>query len=441
MNSTPQFTLLCVDDDTRVLNALRRLLRLHGYYALTAGSGEEGLEVLGETPVDLVISDMRMPGMDGAQFLEQVKERSPDTIRILLTAYPDLNSTVTAINRAGIYRYIEKPWDNEVLLGILDDALQRKLLEREKAQLEELTHQQNRELKELNANLEAQVRARTAELREALQALEQAHEKLKSNFVTSIKVFTNLIDQRGGTTLGRSRHVAEFGRQIASQMQLSVAEIQDITLAGLLHVIGQLGIPDAVMRTPVAALSGDERAAVMSHPIRGQAALMAVEQLAGAGKLVRAYRENFDGSGYPDRLSGLDIPLGARILSVAHDYNAALEGDLTGRRLSKAQARTQIAAGRRTRYDPNVVDAFLAVLDEVPVPSAECALSPADLREGMVLARDLVSADGLLLLAKECVLDAALIEGLRRFELPKDAHMRVYVQNVPGRGTPRIVDR
>ena len=287
------------------------------------------------------------------------------------------------------------------------------------AQLEELTHQQNRELKELNANLEAQVRARTAELREALQALEQAHEKLKSNFVTSIKVFTNLIDQRGGTTLGRSRHVAEFGRQIASQMQLSIAEIQDITLAGLLHVIGQLGIPDAVMRTPVAALSGDERAAVMSHPIRGQAALMAVEQLAGAGKLVRAYRENFDGSGYPDRLTGLDIPLGARILSVAHDYNAALEGDLTGRRLSKAQARTQIAAGRRTRYDPNVVDAFLAVLDEVPVPSAERALSPADLREGMVLARDLVSADGLLLLAKECVLDAALIEGLRRFSCPK----------------------
>src|SRR5689334_5839279 len=203
MNSNAQFTLLCVDDDARVLNALRRLLRLHGYHALTAASGEEGLEVIRQTPVDLVISDMKMPGMDGAQFLEQVKEHSPDSIRILLTAYPDLNSTVTAINRAGIYRYIEKPWDNEVLLNILDDALQRKLLEREKTHLEALTHQQNRELKELNASLEAQVRARTAELREALQALEQAHEKLKSNFVTSIKVFTNLIEQRGDGTLGR----------------------------------------------------------------------------------------------------------------------------------------------------------------------------------------------------------------------------------------------
>jgi response regulator RpfG family c-di-GMP phosphodiesterase len=224
-------------------------------------------------------------------------------------------------------------------------------------------------------------------------------------------------------------------------MGLSEAAVQDVTLAGLLHVIGQLGIPDAIMRTPVAALSGDERAAVMSHPIKSQAALMAVEQLAGAGKLVRAYRENYDGTGYPDRLSGLDIPLGARILSIAHDYNAALEGSLTGRRLSKAQARAQIATGRGTRYDPSVVDAFLAVIDEVPAPSAECALSPADLRDGMVLARDLVSADGLLLLAKDCVLDAPLIESLRRFELPKDAHMRVYVQNVPGRGIPRIFGR
>jgi response regulator RpfG family c-di-GMP phosphodiesterase len=439
MTSTAQFTLLCVDDDVRVLNALRRLLGLHGYHVLTAGSGEEGLEVLRQTPVDLVISDMRMPDMDGAQFLEQVKERSPDSIRILLTAYPDLHSTVTAINRAGIYRYVEKPWDNEVLLNILDDALQRKLLEREKAQLETLTQEQNRELKELNANLEAQVRERTAELREALQALEQAHEKLKSNFVTSIKVFTNLIEQRGGgTMLGHSRHVAEFGRQIASHMGLNETAVQDVTLAGLLHVIGQLGIPDAVMRTPVAALSGDERAAVMSHPIKGQAALMAVEQLAGAGKLIRTYRENYDGTGYPHRLSGLDIPLGARILSIAHDYHAALEGDLTGRRLSKAQARTQIAAARGTRYDPTVVDAFLAVIDETPATGPERALSAADLREGMVLARDLVSADGLLLLAKDCVLDAALIESLRRFELPKDVHMRVYVQNVPPRVTPSL---
>jgi len=427
-----QFTLLCVDDDPNVLNSLRRLLTIEGYRVLTATSGPEGLEMLGHAAVDLVVSDMKMPGMDGAQFLEQVKAHSPDTIRILLTAYPDLHSTVNAINRAGIYRYIEKPWDNDVLLSILDDALQRKLLEREKAQLELLTQQQNRELKELNANLESQVRARTAQLREALQELEQAHDKLKNNFVTSIKVFTNLIEQRGRTMLGHSRHVAEFGRQIASRMKLDDSEIQNITLAGLLHGIGQLGIPDALLRTPVSALSSDERAAVMSHPIKGQAAVMAVEQLAGAGKLIRSYRENYDGTGYPDRLSGSDIPLGARILSIAHDYHAAQEGDLTGRRLSKPLARAQIITGRGTRYDPAVVDAFLAMVDDVAAPVRERSVSPRDLRAGMVLARDLVTTDGLLLLAKDCVLDAALIDGLRRFELPRDTELLVHVRTGPG---------
>ena len=101
-----QLTLLCVDDDPHVLNALRRLLTLQGYRVLTATSGTEGLGMLGQTRVDLVISDMKMSGMDGAEFLEQVKTHSPDTIRMVLTAYPDLHSTVTAINRAGIYRYI-----------------------------------------------------------------------------------------------------------------------------------------------------------------------------------------------------------------------------------------------------------------------------------------------------------------------------------------------
>jgi response regulator RpfG family c-di-GMP phosphodiesterase len=427
-----QFTLLCVDDDPHVLSALRRLLSIQGHRLLMAGSGEEGLEMLRHTDVDLVLSDMKMPGMDGAQFLEQVKAHSPDTIRILLTAYPDLHSTVTAINRAGIYRYVEKPWDNDVLLQILDDALQRKLLEREKAQLERLTQQQNRELKQLNANLESQVRARTAELRATLEALEQAHDKLKNNFLTSVKVFTNLIEQRGGTMLGHSRHVAEFGRQIASYMKLDESEAQDITLAGLLHGIGQLGLSDTLMRTPLNVLSSDERLAVMSHPIKGQAALMAVEQLAGAGKLIRSYRENYDGTGYPDRLSGSNIPLGARVLSVAHDYNAAQEGDLTGRRLSKSHARGLIVAGRGTRYDPAVVDAFLAIVDDVAARRIrEQPVSPEDLRDGMVLARDLVTADGLLLLAKDCVLDAGLIDGLRKFELPRDKQLQVYVRTVP----------
>ena len=112
-------TLLCVDDEANILSALKRLFRPHGYRVLTALSGEQGLKLLGETGVDLVISDMRMPEMDGASFLEQVRQRWPDTMRILLTGYSDITSTIAAVNRGEIYRYIAKPWlDDDVLLAV-----------------------------------------------------------------------------------------------------------------------------------------------------------------------------------------------------------------------------------------------------------------------------------------------------------------------------------
>ena len=146
-------TLLLVDDEPNTLSALRRLFHPHGYRILTAESAREGLVQLAREPVDLVISDMRMPEMNGAQFLEKVGVRWPDTIRILLTGYAEIGVTIDAINKGKIYRYISKPWDaNDVCLTVAQ-ALDVKCLEREKRRLEVLTQQQNTELKLLNANL------------------------------------------------------------------------------------------------------------------------------------------------------------------------------------------------------------------------------------------------------------------------------------------------
>ncbi|MGZ9038806.1 MAG: HD domain-containing phosphohydrolase, partial [Burkholderiales bacterium] len=390
-------SILCVDDETNILNALRRLLRPQGYRVLTAESGAEGLVTMANTHVDLVLSDMRMPEMDGAAFLEQVKARSPDTIRILLTGYADLGSTIAAVNNGGIYRYIAKPWDDAGIIGVVGDALERKLLERAPVRLEKLTHAQNDELKALNASLETKVKARTAELAEALGAVETAHVKLKKSFFTSIKVFTNLIELREGVMAGHSRHVAESARRIAKHMKIDEAELQDIVLAGLLHGIGEFGLTDAQLRKSLSDLTFEERAAVIKHPLKAQAALISLDELTGAGKLIRNYRERYDGAGYPDAIGGLAIPEGARILSVAHDYEAAQEGTLIGRPLSKLQARDYIDAARGKRYDPVVVDAFTAILDDLGVRrSGARAMSCGELREGMALERDLVAPDGLL---------------------------------------------
>lgn len=138
--------VLFVDDEPSILSALRRLFRPRGYRILLADSGEAGLAMLENEPVDLVVSDMRMPEMDGTALLEQVRERWPTVGRILLTGYADVGSTVAAINRGQIHRYVAKPWDDRELLMCVHDGLERRRLEKENRALLELTRTQNEEL-------------------------------------------------------------------------------------------------------------------------------------------------------------------------------------------------------------------------------------------------------------------------------------------------------
>ena len=427
-------TLLCVDDEANILSALKRLFRPHGYRVLTALSGEQGLKLLGETGVDLVISDMRMPEMDGASFLEQVRQRWPDTMRILLTGYSDITSTIAAVNRGEIYRYISKPWLDDDVVMVVRQAFELQGLAREKARLVELIRKQNLDLAKLNAGLEDIVTQRTVALHQALDSLEQAHSNLKKSFFTSITVFSNLIELRQGAAV-HSRRVADYVRRIAKRMKLGNLETQDIAVAALLRDIGKLALPDRLAGKPVEMLSSEERREFTKHPVKGQAALMALEQLAGAARLIRSQHERYDGMGYPDRLSGSEIPLGARILAVASDYDGLQHGLVTNRWLSTAQAQAFIVDNRGKRYDPDVVDAFVdavGVTATPPAPIAEVQITPARLHSGMVLTRDMVTRDGILLLSRDHVLDAALIKIIREYE-ENDAHpFNVHVRAMNG---------
>jgi len=411
--------ILFVDDEQNILSSLRRLFRSEGYEVFLATSGREGLAVLEREPIDLVVSDMRMPEMDGAAFLKQVATRWPDVIRILLTGYADITSTIAAINEGHIYRYLSKPWeDNDIKLSVRH-ALERKFLERERARLAELTQRQNEELKELNSHLEDKVRARTAELKQTMDMLQSAHESLKKSYTASIKVFASLIEMRDSNTSGHARRVADLARTIAAQAGVSELESRDVLYAGLLHDIGKIGLSDALLAKPFDSLTSHERQQVAAHPVIGQAVLMSLEALATAATFIRSHHERYDGTGYPDGLAGEAIPLGARILAVANDYDAVQLGTLGSRRLSSTEAMDYIVQGRGTRYDPRVVDAFRlgignpeTLLDRSRVRS----VSSMQLEPGMLLARDVVTKDGLLLLAREHALDDRLIDKLRQLE-------------------------
>ncbi|MGD9787774.1 MAG: HD domain-containing phosphohydrolase [Sulfuricellaceae bacterium] len=421
MNEQASSSLLFVDDEPNILSALKRLFRPLGYQVFTAESGDAGLEILrGGAPIDLVVSDMRMPGMGGAEFLERVRQQWPDVVRILLTGYADMESTVAAINRGEIYRYIAKPWDDHEVVLIVRQALERKFLEEERRRLVALTQRQNAELKELNGHLEERVKARTEELRRAMDSLKTAHEQLKKTFLTSIQVFANLVEMREGSMAGHSKRVAEMAHMLARRLRVAAADAQDVLVAALLHDIGKVGLPDHLLTKAYSNLTVEERAEVVKHPARGAAALMALEQIRPAAKIIQGHHERYDGQGFPDGLAALAIPLGARILAVANDYDNLIYGRLVARALNQREALEFIVEGRGKRYDPQVVDAFVEIMSKKPAVQkavVEKTLTPNQLSPGMVLSRDLFSSEGLLLLAKGYVLDQNVIEQLRGFEL------------------------
>jgi response regulator RpfG family c-di-GMP phosphodiesterase len=426
-------TLLCVDDESNILSSLRRLFRQDGYRVLIATSGAEGLRLLEGEAVDLVISDMRMPEMDGARFLAQVRARWPDAVRILLTGYADIASTVAAINQGEIYRYISKPWDDNDVRLIVRHALERKLLEREKARLEALTQRQNEELQALNASLEAKVLERTAELSRAHDGIKAANEKLKISFLTSITVFSNLTELADGPRAGLSRRVADLGRRIAIKLGLERGATQDVMVAGLLHDIGKIGLPDALLAKTAPQMSAEELGLFKKHPLKGEAALMALEELRVPARLLRSHHERYDGLGYPDGLSGLAIPQGARILAVANDYDGLQIGSFPPKRLSAEQARAFIQQARGKRYDPQVVDAFLALLGGEGAGGdasvgRELQLGPEELKPGMVLSRDLISREGALLLAADFLLDDSLIKQIKDYASGEEGRVVIHVR-------------
>lgn len=417
-------TVLCVDDEPSILSALRRLFRGRGLQVKVAESGQAALTLMESEAFDLVISDMRMPEMDGVVFLEQVRQRWPDTMRLLLTGYADISSIMGAINRGEIYRYIAKPWDDNDIILIVQAALQQRAMAIEQRRLQALVQQQNEALKAFNASLELKVEERTAELKQGNASLNNANERLKNNFITSIKVFTSLIELRNSKLAGHSRRVADLARRLAQRMDLNSRQIQETFVAGLLHEIGKVGFDDMLMDTPIVMMNTRQLEGYRKHPTRAAQMLMPLEELKGAADMIGSHLERFDGAGYPQQLVGQHIPVGARILSVACDYDSLQIGLLAQCQLPVAEALAVMVRGSGRRYDPAVVQALVALLGEPAGPAGsspadkpvELSLGVAELHAGMVLSRDFITPSGLLMLTAGHVFDDAVIKKIISFE-------------------------
>ncbi|MDB5989418.1 MAG: two-component system response regulator [Herbaspirillum sp.] len=428
--------VLVVDDEAGILSALKRLFRPVGYQVLTAESGPAALEILAAEHVDLIISDMRMPGMTGAQFLAQAKASYPDIVRILLTGYSDVSSTVAAINEGGIYHYLPKPWDEHDLLLTVQRALEQQQLKNEAQRLTQIVLRQNEELSAFNAKLEQQVVARTEELRQTVLFLENSEQEIKNNLLTMLKVFSNLIELRAGA-FGYSGRVGELSRNLGAKLSISLgsvykineAGLQDLMIAGLLHAVGKIGLSDELVRKPMDKMSSDETRLFMTHPLKGQLALTPVAAYAAAGSIIRHQYERYDGRGSPSGLVGDAIPIGSRILALTRDFEALLSGAIATQPLPLEKTLALLKAQRGHRYDPIIVDQFLSLVEEEGMlQSVKTRLvKPLELVPGMQLADDLRTPDGVLLLIKDSVIHAQNIAQIRRFEQTQNVPLQISI--------------
>jgi len=408
--------LLLVDDEPSVLSALRRLFRLQSYTIEQATSGADALVLMKAQHFDLVISDMRMPEMDGAAFLEKVRQHHPDTVRILLTGYSDIGATVAAINRGEIHRYLAKPWVDDDLLLVVREALERQNLELHNRELQALTWQQNRELQDLNLNLETKVASRTAELEQINHMLEQAYEEVNAQFTMAVTVFSGLLEMRQDGIAGHSRRVAELAQRMAVKLGMSPPQQREVQLAALLHDIGKIGFNDEMLGKPVSKYGPEEVARYHRHPIDGEAALMPLDKLHAVGLIVRQHHERIDGRGFPEGLYGPAITLGAKIVSVASDYDGLTSGGLAEQVYTSGKARAAIREGINSHYESRVVNALFNVVDEMDAEAvADVEVEVTALKPRMVLSKDLLSTQGAILLPAGFKFDTVVIKKVSDF--------------------------
>ena len=405
-------TLLLVDDEVSILNTLKRLFISEGYKVHVASSGLDGLEMLEKQPsIDLIISDMRMPGMTGSEFLKIAAERFAETKRFLLTGYADINSAVSAINEGKIDYYISKPWQNDHLLSIVKNALENKQLHDLNRELQKLIGTQNEELKVLNNRLEEKVKERTIELYDSYEELQETHD-------SAVQVILAMQELHEGSYKGYCRCVATQAKLLAQALNLKDKEVQTIYLAAMLHNLGKQGLSSEIIFKPFNILTVLEHEEFIQYPVLGSTVLSAFPSLQEVSNIILSHRERYNGEGYPHGLKAKAIPIGARILGIVVDYNELQHGLIDSNKYH-AKLALKYLNDHSKSYDPKILAVFNEVLSNTPDEQAsltEEELTPDQLEPGMVLSRELISNNGFVFLIKGYKLTAEVIDKIKLLE-------------------------
>ena len=331
-----QECILVVDDDQYVRSSLISILKTADFEVMESDTVEKSIACLETEFVGLIILDIKLPGRSGFDLLDHVRENYPTIETILVSAYADFEMATTAMEK-GAYDFIAKPFHAyNVLMAV------RRAMEKRNLLLQS---------RDLQGNLEKKIKE------QALAVRIHGEEKIQllNNMIMS---FVHTLEAKDKYTEGHSRRVADNALLIAQRLGLSPREQEDIHLAGLFHDIGKIGIQESVLNKD-GKLTAEEYDTIKTHVMIGVKILGQIPQFNRITRMVRAHHEFFDGTGYPDGVQGMQIPIGGRILSICDAYDAMTSDRPYRKKLSMDQAASILIRNRGTQFDHKLVGVWL----------------------------------------------------------------------------------
>ncbi len=421
--------ILCLDDEPEILNSLKRVFRKE-FDVHTFEKGADALVALSEHVFPVVISDMKMPEMDGVEFLSKAKDIQPDSSRILLTGYSELDSIAGAVNNGEIFAFISKPWDNNEIKLLVENALAKYQLLQNNRKLSEELDSSHEKLQAMNQQLEKTVATRTKMLKQKALLLKKATQKQRRFFKQILDLIGVIIEDRAGHENGHSKRVAAHSKVLAEHMGLSRSEAINCYVTGLMHEVGKVAISDKLLATIEYERSVEQNLAFRQHAIEGALIMERLPSFKAVALNIRHQYENYDGSGFPDNLKGEEIPFGARLLKVVSDYDYLLLGHKHQHRLPPERAGAVLKEQSGKEYDRKIVDAYLKLIEKLPeleeLESDYC-IATNKLKPGMMVAEDVVAKGGGVMLTKDTIITESAIEKLIEYEKDNDCYITVYI--------------
>lgn len=330
--------ILVVDDEEMIRDLLSSALVQEGYTCHQASNVDEAFVLLGKQPVDLVISDIMMPGRSGVELLRDLKNINPDIAVLMITGLSDMNTAMECVH-LGADDYITKPFGiNRVVLTV------KNLIERRCLAIEKKNYQ---------VSLEFKVMEQTAQIRKTMNDLSTAYD----NTLTAL---VKALDAREKEVGSHSERVMNFAAFLGGKLGMSGRELQELSKGALLHDIGKIGISDNILLKP-GQLDDAEWIEMRKHPQVGYAILSEIDFLKTPAEIILSHHERFDGSGYPKQLKGEQIPIGSRIFAVVDTLDAMTSDRPYRRALPFSVAEAEIIKFRGTQFDPTIADLFLSI--------------------------------------------------------------------------------